>query len=1218
MAIYYIAKTGSDSTGDGSSGNPWLTIQKGITTSVTGDTIEVAVGTYQEKLTTGDKALIFNASGDVILDGNSGTLTTPAITIGTMSTNKAVTFQPKPATSGTWTIQNFTGSYLVTSSSSAGIYATTNFTKVSFISNNNQYGVFSNTFGYPTFNLCTFTGFTVSGVYISVNNSTITLTTTNCTFTNCYCTSRADNHIFIFTGNTVTNATQGIYMGAGLGITASGNSYTNVKSFVYVGAIVTSTSWRSTATETNSTFTNVYDGKIYVDKGGSDSNAYPYTVGTAKLTVQAGINVAVTTDTIVVAAGTYSENLVTGDKSLTLNASGAVILDGLNTLAVPAINCNPTTTGRILTVQQAPSTSGSWTIQGYTGITAGLIYMMAFSINYTLNVSNATFISNSNNYAIYATSATPICIFNINNCTITGFLGVTIFNNSTNAGSTNTVTNTIFNNNVFYALSAYTSGSIVFTGNTVTNSKYAIFCGTTATPTAANNTYINCEIWWRNSLIYNFAQWKGLGYDTVGSTSDTLGLTLYVTKTGNDSNSGRTLALAKLTIQAAINAVITANTIGETIIVGDGTYNEKLVVGDRTLTLSASGAVILDGANTLAIPAIDYSALLTGSSFTINKRLETSGTWTIQNYTGGGSTGLIHSSTNTGTVLTINIANTTLTSNSNLYGLYVPGTNPTINVTANQSTFTGFQSIGICILMAAAGGTSSVNGCIFTNNVNGSVNFGHAGTAAFTGNTVTNSLYAVYYNVSPVVTATNNTYVNCYKWGRAAAGYTWAGWKALGNTYDNTASASDTIGLTLFVNKSGNDSNTGRNPANAKLTIQSALTLAVTGESIVVQEGRYNELMIIKAGTYTLYADGNVTIDGSGLGANYLVTFPANTNTAGTVSFLPISAGGNWIFRNSSGSSIVYVLQGSSSTGNYVFRNCFFYSNANATGVTIGSGGSFSAVTLVISGCLFSGFSTQAISSGGATSGSFSCTNSTVYNCGIGFNATSGVSLSNNIMMSCTTAWQFSTITGVIGYNQYYNITNWKAASTYTTLDLAKAAGYELGSVMEQPLFEDATNNVFYLKTASSLSRNQGAIPFGFATGSANSDATWIVTGTANNTGWYSPDGKVVKNVITGFFEQVSGDSAVLYSPVYDFGSVQLVKGVNLGADQLPPAMIDYSNLDTKPNYQTIRIRGSGNSFLQDAVSPSWNEIKTEQTISYISGRYIQIELVFRVDDIGA
>lgn len=46
MATYYVSPTGNDSTGNGTSGNPWQTISKGVTSSITGDTVILMDGTY--------------------------------------------------------------------------------------------------------------------------------------------------------------------------------------------------------------------------------------------------------------------------------------------------------------------------------------------------------------------------------------------------------------------------------------------------------------------------------------------------------------------------------------------------------------------------------------------------------------------------------------------------------------------------------------------------------------------------------------------------------------------------------------------------------------------------------------------------------------------------------------------------------------------------------------------------------------------------------------------------------------------------------------------------------------------------------------------------------------------------------------------------------------------------------------------------------------------
>ena len=50
-ATYYVATTGNDTTGDGSIGTPWRTVQKAANTVVAGDTVNVRAGNYQEYVT---------------------------------------------------------------------------------------------------------------------------------------------------------------------------------------------------------------------------------------------------------------------------------------------------------------------------------------------------------------------------------------------------------------------------------------------------------------------------------------------------------------------------------------------------------------------------------------------------------------------------------------------------------------------------------------------------------------------------------------------------------------------------------------------------------------------------------------------------------------------------------------------------------------------------------------------------------------------------------------------------------------------------------------------------------------------------------------------------------------------------------------------------------------------------------------------------------------
>lgn len=86
-ATYYVSKTGNDTTGTGSSGNPWLTLQKAETAATTGDTVNVSVGTYVEDDATTHgwnvtKGITWVATGSVIVRG-TGASTRPLYTSGT-------------------------------------------------------------------------------------------------------------------------------------------------------------------------------------------------------------------------------------------------------------------------------------------------------------------------------------------------------------------------------------------------------------------------------------------------------------------------------------------------------------------------------------------------------------------------------------------------------------------------------------------------------------------------------------------------------------------------------------------------------------------------------------------------------------------------------------------------------------------------------------------------------------------------------------------------------------------------------------------------------------------------------------------------------------------------------------------------------------------------------------------------------------------------------
>ena len=87
MATYYIATTGNDTTGNGSSGNPWATISKAHTSASSGDTIICKDGTYTWVSQTFTKSLTIQAqnNGLAIFDGAAASVNWTVNTIITLS-----------------------------------------------------------------------------------------------------------------------------------------------------------------------------------------------------------------------------------------------------------------------------------------------------------------------------------------------------------------------------------------------------------------------------------------------------------------------------------------------------------------------------------------------------------------------------------------------------------------------------------------------------------------------------------------------------------------------------------------------------------------------------------------------------------------------------------------------------------------------------------------------------------------------------------------------------------------------------------------------------------------------------------------------------------------------------------------------------------------------------------------------------------------------------
>jgi hypothetical protein len=73
----FVSKTGNDSTGDGSSSSPYLTVGKAITEASSGDKISIGAGTYSEDITVNKSLEIYSQTGvpaDVVITSATRTI----------------------------------------------------------------------------------------------------------------------------------------------------------------------------------------------------------------------------------------------------------------------------------------------------------------------------------------------------------------------------------------------------------------------------------------------------------------------------------------------------------------------------------------------------------------------------------------------------------------------------------------------------------------------------------------------------------------------------------------------------------------------------------------------------------------------------------------------------------------------------------------------------------------------------------------------------------------------------------------------------------------------------------------------------------------------------------------------------------------------------------------------------------------------------------------
>ena len=427
---------------------------------------------------------------------------------------------------------------------------------------------------------------------------------------------------------------------------------------------------------------------------------------------------------------------------------------------------------------------------------------------------------------------------------------------------------------------------------------------------------------------------------------------------------------------------------------------------------------------------------------------------------------------------------------------------------------------------------------------------------------------------------------------------------------------------TIYCSKNGSDANNGSTYLLSKLTIQAGITAAGAGGTVIVGSGLYNEKLTIGNGL-TIYCDGVVVLDGRGLTSAAAIN--CGTSTAAPISILPYTSGGYFIAQNHIATTLITLTVGNAA--NISITNAFLLSNANTNFIS----GAISGIPLVFTNVIFSGFANiTSPTFYGFASDSIGFYNCTFYNGTNGVMATGAnvtVLISQCIFSNYTTIFNLPANSNItyLNDNLYYNITNWIiGASTYTTLAQVQAVNplYDSRSIVADPHFVDAANNIFYLTQASPLAPNinVGAYPYSYTRGQANNpDSTWSITATPLNTGWYNPDGNVVQNGTTGYFELIGGTSGVIWSPIIDSGVISnKTTRLDIVADQYwPTNMIDTTISDVRPNYQTVEIRASDSSFSQNDGSLAWNEVKVNMAFTAIVGRYVQIRLTFRSADVA-
>jgi len=698
----YVSTTGNDATGDGTSSNPYATIQKALDNVVSGGTVHLKAGTYTgtgnygstitrnvKIVGDGQKSTTINAAGSgnifTINSGLNVVITNLTFANGTTTTNGGAiknsgtlnitncTFTGNRATSSGGAIYN-AGSLTVsnstfignTAASAAGIYnyGTLNVTSSVFTGNNGTTfagAVFGDTAKVTYLSNCTFTNNKAPKGGALWNRGTLTVT--GC----------------VFTGNSAN-------MGGAIQNTASGTTNVHYSSFANNTATSGSTIYMGTGTfnaeynwwgSNNSPASQIY--------GNVDYNNWLY------------MTMAMDTTNIV--------NGSTVKVTVNFNTNFNNIYDGTDVVSIDPMD-GTIPDGTVVTFTSDLGTFSQVTVTTING-TATTIFTATTLGNSTINATtdNQTLSSN-----ITVRLATNILVNNVT-CTNGDTVNLTTTLTDENGKGLPDKTVTLNVNGTNYTATTDSNGSVTVSYATSKAGIYSLIAS------------------FDGDSIYHDSSNNGTNYLIVQLND------VYVSPTGNDIIGGGTVSNPFKTLQYSLRCVVD----GGKLHVLAGNYTGT---GNSGLTISSNVNIVGDGQTSTIVTATSSGSMFTitmdeygfrratltgtipGNVFTINPGITVS----ISNLTlKNGSAvqgGAIYNNGN------LSIANCTLTGNS----VYQSDIYATYQYTYLYTFYrggaiynTGILSIADCTFTdncaSSSGGAIynngtlvSVSNCTFTNN----------------------------------------------------------------------------------------------------------------------------------------------------------------------------------------------------------------------------------------------------------------------------------------------------------------------------------------------------------------------------------------------------------------------------------------------------------------------------------------------------------------------